>query len=172
MFCRYSVVLLVVVLGALIEAGKVAKKKELNSDTLLLYTKKSSLPRNIGDGVFARKDIPVGSIVCEYRGNIVAMNDPMTQLSDKVMGLNVAGVDYAILGDNICAIINDAANVLDNPRFDGMGEYLPYRGFDNNCEMVGNFGKLFYVSTRDIEKGEELFVSYGRCGLFLYTNSL
>lgn len=163
---RYATSLLVMALCSLsifIEGGKVVKtKKELHSDTLLLYIKKSSLPRNIGEGVFARKDIPAGSIVCEYRGNVVPMTDPVTQLSDKVMGLNVAGVDYAILGDNICAIINDAANVLDTPKFDDMGEYLPYRGFGNNCEMVGNFGKLFYVSTRDIDKGEELFVSYGR----------
>ena len=74
------------------------------------------------------------------------------------MGLSAAGSEYAILGDNICAIINDTSNVLGDPKFDENGDYLPYPGYSNNCEMVGNFGKLFYVSIRDIKKGEELFV--------------
>lgn len=90
------------------------------------------------------------------------LSDGAVAQSDKVMGLSVAGIDYAILGDNICAFLNDASNVLDGPKFDAFGEYFPYPGFENNCEMVGNFGKIFFASKRDIIQGEELFVSYGR----------
>jgi hypothetical protein len=148
--------------GALAGLQRRHKAEELTSDTLLLSVKKASLPRHVGEGVFARTFIPSGSIVCEYRGRIVSVDDAAVAQSDKVMGLSIAGADYVILGDNICAIINDASNVLDGPKFDENGDYLPYAGFSNNCEMVGNFGKLFYVSSRDIKKGEELFVYYGR----------
>jgi hypothetical protein len=43
----------------------------IDSDYLHLYTAPSSI--GVGLGVFARSDIPEGSILCEYRGEEISL---------------------------------------------------------------------------------------------------
>lgn len=40
----------------------------IESDLLLVYPAPSSLGEHVGKGLFARTDIPIGTILCEYRG--------------------------------------------------------------------------------------------------------
>ena len=40
----------------------------INSDYYRVYTDTSSLGRAVGNGVFAKSDIPANTIICEYRG--------------------------------------------------------------------------------------------------------
>ena len=49
--------------------------EKLTSDTLIISIKKASLAGHVGEGVFARMFIPSGTIVCEYQGRIVAIDD-------------------------------------------------------------------------------------------------
>jgi hypothetical protein len=69
----------------------------------------------------------------------------------------------------ICSKTNDCANIIDNNLDDETAEHLPddyqlpsYPGMDCNAKMLlTQLGKIFYVTTRDIKAGEEIFCRYG-----------
>ena len=144
----------------------------LDSDYLYLYTAPSTLPiPNIGVGVFARYNIPPNTILCEYRGPVIAAE--ITYRSDKIF--EVAGLDgmgYKIIGTNICAYINDCAmithnysraeldNIFIHPDYDAIPTY-PSTSYNARFEQSFR-GKIFIVSTREIAEGEEVFYSYGK----------
>ena len=90
----------------------------VDSDYLMLYRAASTLPvLNIGYGVFAKSDISKDSLICEYRGPVIAQKDVdryhKSTNNDKLF--NVEGPDgksYHILGENICAYINDCTSIM------------------------------------------------------------
>lgn len=144
----------------------------IDSDYLYLYTAPSTLPiEGIGMGVFARYAIPAGTILCEYRGPIIASH--VTYQSNKVF--EVAGLDglgYKIIGTNICAYINDCAMVtykysredldaiFSQPNYDTIPTY-PNTSYNARYDQFSK-GKIFIVSNRDIAQDEEIFYSYGK----------
>lgn len=92
-----------------------------DSDYLYLQVKASSLPvLKAGKGVFAKVNISVGSIICEYRGAVKTLTGVGNRrISDKMM--LVRGIDaviYVILGNNICAYINDCTSFSEPTYFE------------------------------------------------------
>jgi hypothetical protein len=90
--------------------------------------------------------------------------------SDRGLDLQINGKMYTILGDNICSMINDCANIVDRQRIidsstgaeDRTVEFLPYANYSYNVNFLGHLGKQFAVSSRNIKQNEEIFVAYGR----------
>ena len=89
-----------------------------DSDSFLLKTGSSSLPiENIGEGVFTKQIITQGGIICEYRGPMIASKDrdaySNSNLRDKMISTRGPdGLSYVIIGQNICAKINDCTSIL------------------------------------------------------------
>ena len=92
----------------------------VDSDYFLIVNGPSTLPvNNIGSGVFAKVNIPNGGIICEYRGPIIAEKD-MKQYytatkNDKLFDIiGPDGEKYHIIGQNLCAYINDCTSIMNS----------------------------------------------------------
>ena len=147
----------------------------VDSDYFMLYQTNSSLPiKNVGSGVFAKYDIPAQSIICEYRGPIVSASDyAKIKGNDKAYSITGPdGSDYKILGDNICAYINDCTAALNRPytidewKFVNNSDYRPgipcIDNYSYNADpLYHKSGKLFVIALRNILKDEEIFFPYG-----------
>jgi hypothetical protein len=140
-----------------------------DSDYMLLRTGSTSLPFASGEGVFAKRDIPASTILCEYRGPVILKQYSNQILDDKKLDIEIDGVDYIIVGNTLCAKINDCANILERKQvLDDLGnedmtvDFIPYEGYTYNSVIYAHYGKMFIVSTKDIKAGEEIFSSYGR----------
>ena len=112
-----------------------------------LYRKKKSNIDRKGHGLYATKDIKVGTRIINYIGNIITKKQ--TENSDKfdnakpiyLFNLNNR---YDLDGDvswNTARLINHSCS--------------------NNCEYEGKGLKLWVTSIKDIKKGEELTCDYG-----------
>ena len=146
-----------------------------DSDYLLLFRKQSTLPiENSGEGVFAKADIPANTIICEYRGPLINSKDsPRVKGNDKLFAVTgVDGEKYEILGENVCAYINDCSAVLKRPY--AIEEFVEFSkdtsdkdpgiacfdGYSYNAMAVSNNGKMFVAANRIINAGEEIFYPY------------
>ena len=125
-----------------------------NDGSFNLYITHSQLS-DAGLGVYTEDFIPEDTIIGEYRGEIVKSynletNDYFYELveADEANGIIGVGIDSSKLPRCYMAMINDA-------QFS--------KTYSNNCVFEGDVeeGKVYVVSTRDIEPEEELFVSYG-----------
>ena len=127
----------------------------LDSDYIRLEARKTSIAAIDGFGVFAKRDIPANSLLCEYRGAVVAMADAGKVHSDKSLQFTFEGHEYMMVGEGICAMINDCRDLKK-----GRGEC--HDGFDYNAKVITEktSGKVFIVTARYVKKGEELFWSY------------
>ena len=146
----------------------------VDSDYFMLYTNRSGLndalvDQDVGMGVFAKIDIPKNMIICEYRGPIIQASDfyKMRDFDKAYAITGPDGKDYKILGDTLCAKINDCSGALAKPlhvdEFIAMNDTgVPcYDGFEYNAVPLSQpNGKMFIVSKRDINAGEEIFHSY------------
>ena len=95
----------------------------IDSDYFLLYLDSSTLPSRRTDGVFARYFIPKGSVICEYRGPIIAAKDKPTyyKVNPNSMILAMEGPDglpYMIIGRGICANICDCTSIITNKSYE------------------------------------------------------
>lgn len=157
--------------------GNSSAVTSVDSDYLCLEVKPTLLPFD-GVGVFAKRHIPANSLLCEYTGLLV----PKTYTGDKTRAFEVPdfhddGRDgFIVLGDTLCAEINDSTWVIKHPfTRDEVSQLsrsllpegpiervLPtYPGFSRNAAAVTVSGKIFIMSTRDIAKGEEIYFYYG-----------
>ena len=144
----------------------------VDSDYLSLYVDRSSIPDISGSGVFARNNIEPDVIVCEYRGAVVPRGTMVR--SDKLMDvIGPDGQEMSIVGGetpSICPLINDCAKIyntsysqLDLENFHNSTHGIPtYSGVTYSVKAIHMNSKVFYMSTRKIIAGEEIFVSYGR----------
>ena len=153
------------------------------SDYLVLYTNTSTLPlKSVGIGVFAKYDIPENEIICEYRGVAIDPEHRLKVPSDKYFYIRTAnGQPYALLGNSLCSLINDAAHIvqedaegditipyteqqLDQFEQSSDADVLPtYANYRYNAQYIqANTGKIFIVSLVNITAGEEIFYSYGK----------
>lgn len=113
-------------------------------NNMFLITDTSYIIKKIkgrGRGVFATRDIDVGTVIGDYLGTIMRPKDT----DEKKNGLyDMAGGDrYDILGD---------------PRVPGI--HLINHSCAENCEVYPYKGHLLYFALRKIFKGEELTVNY------------
>jgi hypothetical protein len=144
----------------------------VDSDYLFLYMAQSTIPIDVGLGVFAKVDIPAGEIICEYRGPMILIDIPYVN-NKKFRASTREGVQYSIIGDTICAMLNDPVHVVGSsysaedilsfktsPRED----IIPtYPGLDYNANFVATqMGKIFIYATVLIPAHTEIFFPYGK----------
>ena len=161
----------------------------LDSDYLLLYIDRTSLPIGNHKGVYAKHRIAEGEAVCEYRGPIIKKAIAIEMKLDNTYTWEITDPDNDsayILGDNVCAFINDCVSILNNPSImnseflDKWRENMTARdaeghapaswmpdeikcpaGMAENVMSLSVGRKILVVATRVIEPGEELFLFYG-----------
>eukprot|EP00177_Eucheuma_denticulatum_P007210 GFKZ01013119.1.p1 GENE.GFKZ01013119.1~~GFKZ01013119.1.p1 ORF type:complete len:576 (-),score=128.13 GFKZ01013119.1:800-2527(-) len=124
-----------------------------------LYVVRHSGDSKKGYGVYATAAIPADTILAEYGGELAdldyiesgqyAWETPEMLIRDPKNGsvMNVSLVIDATKVGNLMRFVND------------LGE--KYHNVEPYWVPVDNFWHLFYVTTKDIQAGEELSVSYG-----------
>jgi hypothetical protein len=100
-------------------------------------------------GLFANKDFTEGSIICIYTGKVLRTKEAL-KLEDKSYLMRLGEQCYIDAKDTLEVVaryINDCVNPKGwNVRFDKSAE--------NQCAYV--------LALRNISKGEEIFVDYGK----------
>ncbi|MBL7846850.1 MAG: SET domain-containing protein [Cyclobacteriaceae bacterium] len=117
-----------------------------------LVIKRSLLP-NAGKGLFTRVDIKKGDRIVEYAGRRRKWKDVkhLDGYNGYLMRLNrTTAIDAKPLNSGKGRYANDAMGLARVPGLRNNAEYLIY----------GN--RVFIEATRNIRKGEEIFVSYGK----------
>lgn len=118
-----------------------------------LIIRKSKIP-NSGKGVFTKVDIEKDDVITEYTGEKVSHTIGTARMilgqSNSILYLNKKYfIDSRTDKDCITTFINDA-------------EGIHKTKYENNVIMVRANGRIYVVAKRDIKKGEELFISYGK----------
>ena len=148
-----------------------------NSDNQLVYISKSKI-ENAGDGLFANKDIPKNMPVVIYYGEKITneeicdvyINDPKKyfELNSVIRG---SSNNYAIKGDKKQTnprfwgvYVNDCGSI-NNTNLNNFNPNIIKKYVDSikkcNLKTIETLDYPVYVSTRNIKKGEELYVHYG-----------
>jgi hypothetical protein len=145
------------VIGNKISDDRDSEVMAIDSDHFRLYVAESSIDASLGDGVFARTHFKEGSILCEYRGPIVPSHVFID--SDRKMGMKFEGKEYNIIGDGICATINDC---FDISNYFETGKRQCHSGFEHNAGVILEplSTKVLLYAKRDIVAGEEIFYDY------------
>lgn len=124
----------------------------------MLYVKKSNIP-GAGKGLFVARDFKKGEIITEYEGEKLTWKQ--CEERNQLKADNERGAYYFYINRNHCVdaeytlwalgrYANDAA---------GMGRV---EGLRNNAKYEIIKGKPYIVATRNIKKGAEVFVGYGK----------
>ena len=133
----------------------------------------STIPKS-GNGIFAKKDISKGTMVGKFSGKKV----PISNLSASDC-LNSAILDdsTAILGSGLSSCINDIINLRQltpqetNDILYHNKSFPKREGFEYNAVLVSNKKDIFLKAIRDIRKGNEIFIPYGkRYWLYVFHN--
>lgn len=119
---------------------------------MALIVKKSKLP-GAGKGLFTTAPIKKGAKIIEYKGEIIDWKAYTQRVKENKDGYlffisNKRCIDAWSTPQHKARYANDAAGLS---RVKGLSN-------NSNYEIVGD--KCFIVSSRDIEKGEEIFVNY------------
>jgi len=119
-----------------------------------MYEIKESTRINTGEGVFATQNMPIGTIIGNYRGPVVASAKTQKELESKVEKMNNdklwtrepqnEGDDYEAIDGNF----TDMAKIQD---------YRPVKE-DWNAEICKD---ATIIAIQDISKGVEIFIDYG-----------
>jgi SET domain-containing protein len=139
---------------------------------------------NANNGLFAKTIFHKGDIVCEYAGNIknktymaelyISNYKEYLHLHKYVRDLDN---DRVIIGDHKLidndwmksgVYVNDGAcldvSVNYNPVKDGklIATYIDNSKMKQNVEAITQDDKIYYVATKRIKKGEEIYAHYGK----------
>ena len=117
-----------------------------------LFLKKSGLP-GAGKGLFTKMEIPKGTVIVEYKGRIHTWDEIKHE-----DGIN--GYLYYVNSKNVIDA-KPYKKALGRYANDAMG-WARVEGLRNNAEYVEIKKRCYIKSTRRIEKGQEIFVGYGR----------
>ena len=122
-----------------------------------------------GEGVFAKKFIPNGTIIGQYNG----YKKPLKDVDEKEMIYAAdVGRNNVVIGTGLAAKINDnivmrKLNHQETHDAKNKGVFPTHPGKDINTQFIrtklpgDTKYKIYVQATRDIQKGEELFLSYG-----------
>ncbi len=146
-----------------------------HSDLIHLYYDSSALPIDpSGIGVFARVDIPIDELICEFRGEVIDIDSltdaDITNLSNKVIySERYDGMSFAVDANNICAYVNDCASIVgstysrkDLKEFKIHNNIPPYFGYSYNAKTYKTkLGKIFLKSISHIKRNSEIYFPYG-----------
>jgi SET domain-containing protein len=118
----------------------------------LVQVKQSTLP-NAGKGLFAKKFIPKGTRIIEYKGRITTWKEV-----DGDDGKN--GYIYYVKRNYV---IDASRNKKALARYanDAKGLFR-LKGVKNNADYVEDGFRVFIEAKKDIAAGEEIFVDYGK----------
>lgn len=107
-----------------------------------------------GNGLFARRDIPEGEDIIEYKGERISKDESNRRGTewDAKAKQNGAGRVYIFTLDDEWDI--------DGNTDDNDAKYANHH-CEPNCEAIIHGDSIWLSSTRDIKKGEELFFDYG-----------
>jgi hypothetical protein len=119
---------------------------------------KDSSIHNAGQGLFLRQSrmLRQGTVLCEYRGRHIAApprNVALCPYMVEITTPDAAGNRYIDGVDELGNILCLAALINDRGTDGANAEFVEYGGLP---------GRVFVVSMRDINPGEEIFVSYGQ----------
>lgn len=116
-----------------------------------LEVKPSTLP-GAGKGLFAKTIIAKGARMVEYKGTVTTWEEAKQDATNGY--IYFIKPNYVIDGRNhpksLARYANDAAGLA---RAKGKG---------NNARFEADGLRVFLVATKNIEAGEEIFVSYGK----------
>ena len=117
-----------------------------------LVIKKSTLP-NAGKGLFTKIFIPKGAFIVEYKGKVSSWKD-----AEPKEGFN--GYIYYINRNKVIDAMHDPSAIA---RYANDAKGLSkVKGLANNAEYVELEDRVFIVAKKDIPKGSEIFVGYGK----------
>lgn len=126
--------------------------------------------------MISNKPLFGAEILCEYRGPVIPKEALAYYHSDKLFDIELTqnGVrrPYCIVGEGICAYINDCANILgkeyskadlEELQYNESSEIQTYPGYEYNAHVAKTaLGKIFIVSMKEIKANSEIFFSYGK----------
>ncbi|MFM8914474.1 MAG: SET domain-containing protein [Flammeovirgaceae bacterium] len=118
----------------------------------LLYVKKSQLPQ-AGKGLFTRASIKKGTRIVEYKGRKRRWKDVK----------HLDGINGYLMYITREAVIDALPAIHTLGRYANDAKGLSRIGnLRNNAEYVSEGHRCFIEATRDIRKGEEILVDYGK----------
>lgn len=108
-----------------------------------------------GNGVFAVERIPAGTLVCEYRGEMIGAEEAERRAEARSREDPRAPIYVFEIDEDLCIDATDTAE--DNP-----ARFINH-SCEENCEAVWNLRerRLEIRALRDVEPGEELSFDYG-----------
>ena len=117
-----------------------------------LFIKRSKIP-GAGKGLFTKELIPKGTRIIEYKGKKTTWK--------KVQQSNVFNAYVYYI--NLNHVIDARLNLKSLARYanDAKG-LIKTKGIVNNSEYVKDNGRIFIEATKDIPKGSEILVAYGK----------
>lgn len=118
----------------------------------MVYVKKSTLP-GAGKGLFAKKHIPKGSRIVEYKGRITKWKEVNSEDGNN-------GYIYYVNRNHVIDA-SPYSRALARYANDAQGLYRT-KGVTNNSRYTEDGLKVYIESTRDIPAGSEIFVEYGK----------
>ncbi len=117
-----------------------------------LVVKQSTLP-DAGKGLFARTFIPKGARIVEYKGKITTWKEV-----DNLDGNN--GYIYYVKRDHV---IDASRHKKALARYANDARGLKrVKGITNNSSYVEDEGRVYIEAKKDILKGSEILVDYGK----------
>lgn len=117
-----------------------------------LVVKKSTLP-NAGKGLFTKIFIPKGAFIVEYKGKVSTWKE-----AEPAEGFN--GYIYYINRNKVIDAMHDPSAIA---RYANDAKGLSrIKGLTNNAEYIELKDRVFIVAKKDIPKGSEIFVGYGK----------
>ncbi|MFM7017019.1 MAG: SET domain-containing protein-lysine N-methyltransferase [Bacteroidota bacterium] len=124
----------------------------------MLYLKKSLIP-GAGKGLFVKKDLKKGEIVCEYEGEIVPWSVCEKRAEEGHEGYAFfitknKCIDAYFTKDAIGRYANDAKGI---GRVEGLRNNAQYEIKTRQGEK-----RVFIVATRTIKANDEVLVDYGK----------
>lgn len=118
-----------------------------------LIVKPSTIP-NAGLGLFAKEDIPVGTVLGWYRGDIITSKQWKCCGNDEYI--------WMLVDDDNNEYYIDARNKKRNNKLRYVNGCLtPGQFACVNVEAYQKRNKIWYATTKKIMKGMELIVDYG-----------
>jgi SET domain-containing protein len=116
-----------------------------------LKVKKSTL-EGAGKGLFTTVDIPKGTRIVEYKGEVMTWKEARKDVDN--------GYIFFISNQRV---INAANNAEELGRYANDASGLTrVKGITNNAEYVIEKGRAYIDAKKDIPKGSEIFVSYSK----------
>jgi len=128
----------------------------ISKGTKDLLVKQSTFP-NTGLGCFTNKDFKKNSIIDEYKGKLY-INQTIKDTSKTWDSLNhtIDGIKYKKIS------VDGFHYAKKNPLIYANGASLKDQFNKINCKVSFLNGKCYYKAHKDIKKGEELIIDYGK----------